>query len=728
MLSYPVRNSRTLVTILVCLCLAALCGADARVARAQEDEEVIRVSAELVQTDVMVFDREGKFVDGLRPEQFELLVDGKPQQVVFFERIEAGTVDEDAQLAAARGGLRPNGRPTGAALPLDRGRSVVFFVDDLHVSPSSNQRARKALLRFIEEELGQNDEAAVISASGQVGFLQQFTSNKTVLRAAVARLAPRPRSSRDFQNPPMTEAHAFAIERNDTQVITYFVDAMLRETPLLRRDAAENMVISRARAIVQQSTQLASLTLRSLEGAVRGTSPLPGRKLLFFISDGFMLDARDGEIRDRLRRVTDAAARAGVVIYSMDAQGLGAGLPDASTPVAFDPGGMLTRINLSETTDMQSPLFTLASETGGRALVNTNSLSTGVSGALKETARYYLLAWKPTATEGRGGPKFQRIEVRVKDRPELHVFVRRGLYSSAPPDDESDRSEKKKEKNAAPKRPVQKLDAELQAALASPYARNALPTSLSIGYINDPAAGMVLSVTVELGREALDLLEAQSAETARVDALCVILDDKGKVAAGFKETLNHVPSNETRTRPRLSYSDMTSLRPGLYQVRVATRDRQTGRAGSAHEWVEIPDFKRREFSLSSLFLAERTSGERPSAVAVEDLAKGVFLSVDRRFARTSWLRFITFIYHAKAVAPSQPDVALQVQVLRDDQPVFTAPLAKVSTEGLTDFTRVPYAAELTLDHLPAGKYVLQVTAIDRVARASASQSIDFTIE
>lgn len=730
MLSYAVRNTRILVSTLLCLLLLlAPLSAPARAARAQEEEDVIRVSAELVQTDVMVFDRAGKFVDGLRPEQFELLIDGKPQTIAFFERVEAGTIDEDAQLAAARGGVRPNDRPSGAALPLDRGRNIVFFIDDLHISPSSNQRARKALLRFIDEELGQNDEAAVISASGQIGFLQQFTNNRKVLRAAVSRLTPRPTSTRDFQNPPMTESHAFAIDRNDAHVIGFFADALMRETPLLRRESAEAMVVSRARSIVQQSTQLASLTLRSLEGAVRGTSPLPGRKLLFFISDGFLLDTRDGHVRDRLRRVTDAAARAGVVIYSMDAQGLASGLPDASTSVAFDPGGALTRINMSEVSDTQSPLFTLASETGGRALVNTNSLSTGVSGALKETARYYLLAWKPTVTDERGGPKYQRIEVRVKERPELHVFVRRGLYSSTPPEEASVRNEKKNEKKQSQKRVTAKGDAQLRAALASPFARSALPTTLSIGYINDPSAGMVLSVTVELSREAIGFLGTQGMDKVRVDALCVILDDKGQVAAGFKETLRYVPPVDSqRSRPRLSYSDLTSLAPGLYQVRVATHDPQTGRAGSALEWIEIPDFKESAFSLSSLFLAERTTGERPSEIAVEDLAKGVLLSVDRRFARASWLRFITFIYHAKAIAPAKPDVALQIQILRDDQPVFTAPLTKVSSEGVTDYSRIPYAAELALDHLPPGHYILQVTAIDRVARTSASQSIDFVIE
>src|SRR5215216_4849834 len=123
MISRRLCRPRLAAALFAALCLHAPARAqqlDAPAPTARDDEEVVRISTELVQTDVMVFDGSGKFVDGLKPEQFELRVDGKPQQVVFFERIKAGTVNEDAQIAAARGG---GYGPTagGAAVPLDRG-------------------------------------------------------------------------------------------------------------------------------------------------------------------------------------------------------------------------------------------------------------------------------------------------------------------------------------------------------------------------------------------------------------------------------------------------------------------------------------------------------------------------------------------------------------------------------------------------------------------------------
>jgi hypothetical protein len=122
------------------------------------------------------------------------------------------------------------------------------------------------------------------------------------------------------------------------------------------------------------------------------------------------------------------------------------------------------------------------------------------------------------------------------------------------------------------------------------------------------------------------------------------------------------------------------------------------------------------------------------------------MNVDRRFAQSSSLRFLTFIYNAAtatAAAISTPsgagtgtaatpapqiDLAVQIQVFRDNQPVITVPVHKIQTEGFADLARIPYAADVLLDDLKPGSYVLQVTIIDRLAKKSASRQIDFLVE
>src|SRR6185436_18249647 len=179
---------------------------------------------EIVQKDVMVFDKQGLFVDGLKNSDFELRIDGKPKQVEFFEKVTTVSINEEMQIAAARGSGRTTANAPGPA-PLDRGRPIFFYVDDLHLDLAAWQATRKLITHFIDNEMGQNDEAAIASASGQIGFLQQLTDNKTVLRMALERLKVRPYSIRDFERPTMTEYQALLVSNYDHDLTEFFVDA-----------------------------------------------------------------------------------------------------------------------------------------------------------------------------------------------------------------------------------------------------------------------------------------------------------------------------------------------------------------------------------------------------------------------------------------------------------------------------------------------------------------------
>jgi VWFA-related protein len=561
-----------------------------------------------------------------------------------------------------------------------------------------------------------------------------LTDNKAVLRAAAERINTRPYMVRDGQNPLMTEAHAVSIERGEPLVIDYFIDQMIRENPLLRRDVAESMVQTRARMLVQQSRAIARNTLSTLASLVRGYASLPGRKILFFISDGFIVDDGDSALREQMRLISDAAARAGVVIYSLDAMGLRTGQRDASEGGNFDPAGRLAQVDAGEISAMQAPLFQLAAETGGRALVNTNALGRVVSTALKETSIYYLLAWRPETPGGGGSaPKYRRIEVSVRQRPELRVMVRRGFYSGAAPVEPAPRAEKKKsDKKPESGGSASKLttgERELLDALRAPLPRGALPTTMAVGYVQGEKAGSVMTVSVELEREALTFAQGEGSR-AEFDVVGAVIDDRGKNVAQFGQKLSVIPDPAIpESEQHVIYSFSLALPPGLYQVRAATRDAQSGRTGSAIQWVEVPEMKK-QFTMSSLFLGERTAGQTTAAAAKpEDVPRSVLLSVDRRFARTSHIRFLTYVYNAVAGASSQPDVALQIQIFRDDQPVFTAPLVKLKTnEEAARLAQLPYMAELSLGGFQPGSYVLQITAIDRAAKTSAARRARFFIE
>ncbi len=171
---------------------------------AEPQDDVVRVNTELVQSDVMVFDKEGHFVDGLKGDQFELKINGKPTPVSFFERVTSGRpVTFPTQGSSGANSTGAAGSTSTSTI--GPGRTVIFFVDDLHLAPASVERARKALLDFIDRGMADNDQVAVTSSSGQIGFLQQFTTDRFALRSAVARLNYRSGPGKtDTFRPPMS--------------------------------------------------------------------------------------------------------------------------------------------------------------------------------------------------------------------------------------------------------------------------------------------------------------------------------------------------------------------------------------------------------------------------------------------------------------------------------------------------------------------------------------------
>jgi hypothetical protein len=180
----------------------------------------------------------------------------------------------------------------------------------------------------------------------------------------------------------------------------------------------------------------------------------------------------------------------------------------------------------------------------------------------------------------------------------------------------------------------------------------------------------------------------------------------------------------------LAYGYPVYVKPGLYQVRVGVRDETSGRSGTAHGWIEIPDLSAGQLALSSIMLGSRTATPETTNIStISDTPPNpVALSIDHNFSAEGFLRFMVLVYNAAlAAADSKPDVAVQVQIVRNEQPVTTSALKKISVEGITDLTKIPYAAEVSLKGLPAGRYLLQVTVVDRISKKSASQQSRFEI-
>ena len=551
----------------------------------QPADDVIRVNTELVQTDITVLDKKGHFVDGLKAEQFQLVIDKKPREIAFVDRVSSDnrtqTANANTNAADANAGVVTTKRP---------GRTILFYVDDVHLAADSLMRARKALLDFIDKGLGPKDQVAITSASGQVGFLQQFTDDKSVLQLAVARLSYQSIAKVDTDQPPMSEYMALKIRDGDEPAISYYVTEIMRQNCyrtsassepicMVTPQGARIMVLNRSRTILTQTAPDTRNTLIRLEGLMRTVAQLPGRKVLFLISDGFYLNDKQTGSQDRIKKITDAAGRAGVVIYTLDARGLVSEALDVTNNRPTDPQGLTMGATIGEVAASQDGLNALAEDTGGRAFRNTNRrMNEWVQDVLDETSNYYIVAWRPDSEEQKKR-RFDQLQVTIKDRPDLVVRLRRGYFKSAPlpvltVSHKSDKNSGKAHED------------DMRVLIDSPLPQNEISTELSLDTYQMPGIGTRVVASVKMSREGLTFDAFEGKQAADVDIGGIFYDDKGKPKTSFFGRLKLYGDSSANQSPAV-YRFQSWLAPGLYQLRVGIRDVRTGRSGSAMKWIRI---------------------------------------------------------------------------------------------------------------------------------------------
>jgi VWFA-related protein len=719
--------NQTCQTTLSVLALTLLIVASVSAQQPQKPD-VVRTNTELVQSAVTVVDKSGHFVEGLKREQFELLIDGKPRLISFFERISAGTplIKETVPFDNTR-----NTTPATPTKPIStvRERTIVFFVDDLHLSPDSLARTRQMLHYFLENELTSTDNVAVASASGQIGFLEQFTNNKEVLKAAVDRLVPRPyfaEASIVGSSTKLTEYMALTIDTNksDDKVLKFYIDECMKGSSTFRqsqsalaliRASCETQVKNSARLVLMQSAQITLNTYNSLGSLMRSSARAPGRKIAYFISDGFLLDAGPHApgVRDKLDYVIDAAQRAGVVIYSIHAKGLvNQAYLDPGNSRPMDANGRLELAQAGELQANQDALNALAVDTGGRALRNTNFFERWVKGTLDEASNYYLVAWRPENSE-ETEQKFRSVKISVIGRSDLTVRAPRGYVDGPKPEV----IVATKAKTSPPKTP----DLQLRDALSDYYPAADVPTVLSLTYLSTPANGPVVTSSIQIGANGISYgIDGKQPAILRLAG--VVLNDKGKVISNFGNQLNVIPPKSGENDVGVIYSQRTPLTSGIYQIRVAVRDENSARVGSAMQWIVIPNLSKDQLMTSSLLLGGQILDDQKNRANNPQ----VQLTGNHTFSHSSQLVYWLFVYNAKRDGKGSPHLTLQTTVQRDGQIILTSPLRTVDNGG-PDSQRIPFGDELALKTLAPGRYDLTVSVKDNVAGTSVLQSSYFVV-
>src|SRR5215213_7087911 len=533
------------------------------------DDDVVKISTTLIQVDVTVTNLKGEIVKDLKPEDFEIYENGEKQKITNFSFVTSVREKTETIKKPAEKVLVPV--PTAELKAEQVRRTIALVVDDLSLSFESAYQTRRALKKFVDEQMQDGDLVAIIRTGAGIGALQQFSSDKRQLYAAIEKVVWNPIGR--------GRIGAFAPIRDNERIVN---EAESEED----RQAREN---SESAFEDFQSSYFATGTLGALRFIVTGMKDLPGRKSVVLFSDGFKILQQDeqgysegGRVLDFLKQLVDAANRASVVFYTIDARGLQTTGITAEDSV--DPTGDRLQQVLSsrsnELFDTQAGLVYLAKQTGGFAIVNNNDLSDGVRRVLNDQS-YYLLGYEPDSdTFDAKTRRFNKLEIKVKGK-DLKVRYRSGFFNVA------DRETPVAKTNLTP---VQQI----QNALTSPFAVNDIPLRLNALFGNNAVQGSFVRTLLHVSAKDLQFTdEPDGTKKAVFDILAITFGDNGAPIDQIARTYTLPVTGEMHKvimkNGFVYFFTLTIKKPGAYQFRAALRDTRTGKVGSASQFIEVPN-------------------------------------------------------------------------------------------------------------------------------------------
>ncbi len=464
-----------------------------------ETEDTLRLSVTLVQANVVVIDSKGRHVTDLKREEFEVLEDGRRQDITNFSYV---SLERAAEASKAEPVKRDEDAPPVPVSQMRADqvrRTIALVVDDLESSFESVVTMKDALRKFVDEQMQPGDIVTIIRTGAGVGSLQQFTADKRQLRAAIQRIRWKPSSRAGLTGTAPVDTSP----KVDTNVLTEDVSGGKEGTEKYDRE-------------IQMLGKIGALNL-----VVRGMKDWPGRKMVMFFSDGFAIhDAKEVNQRllETVRRVTDLANRASVVIYTMDARGLETDFSAADAPVPGATSGQVLGGLLAERSQArfipQEGLSYLAKQTGGLLIKNTNDLNKGIERILDDQRGYYLIGYIPENASNGAESKGHKVEVRVK-RPGLEVRSRSNFYRAA---NEVSASAKR-----APRDRI--LD-----ALGSPFTSGDFDLKLTSLFAHDAGAGSFIQSLIHIDPRGITFKkESDGWMSGVVEIHAVAFGDNGQV-------------------------------------------------------------------------------------------------------------------------------------------------------------------------------------------------------
>ncbi len=673
----------------------------------QDQDEVINVDTALVQLHAVVTDRKGHIIDNLKQEDFAVSENGTPQEIKFFslEKIQSRHANATTANAA------PSVAPAAPVAPISPralpARTVVLFVDTLHLSPVSLARAKQQLRQFVDEQLTDNDLVAIIVPTGSLGILQQFMRDRARLKYAIDKISP-------FQPTPSLFSPYLAAKvlSDDSKALNVAIQVLVGEGYMIASpESAASYARARAQQILGEEINFRRATLLTLKAVSERLASMKGQRIIAYISDGFTLaDSGGGAERQDSTAATSRAVRAGVVIYTFNSKGLSAPVESqASTSLPMDSIDFIDYMNRSES-DQKDILSVLADETGGRAYLNRNDLHNLLNDMLEENRAYYSLAYYPQ--DDKDKKKFRKIKVQIRNHPEYSVRVQNGYQPAV---------EQKTEVAATPQQAL------LQAMLA-PLPATAIGVTATTNFLARADDDAQATLQIHIDGDSFQYPTHEQNHLLQCELAVVVLDSRGQIANSFSEQIKAVftPAQLAAARRNgFRYDKRLNLKAGLYQVRVGVREESSGSMGTATSWLEVPDLGNRKLALSGLFFGQGRQKDAPAGTLAAGEKRGTqpkLMTGQIAFKNGDIVFYRFVVYNITPV-----DGLLKVEISQGDALVYAGDWQPLSSRIMRNDSKGIEAGGQFKATLPPGIYTLRVSVKDSHSKKLVQQMVDFEV-
>ena len=680
----------------------------------KSDDEIIRVTTNLIQVDASVTDKNGKPIPNLRAEDFEILVNGKPQKITNFLFIGSDSAPANNNKARKNERTEPT-IPSFTAAKLRHEqvrRSIALVIDDIRMSHENMTYVRRALKNFVDAQMEPGDLVAILRVGKGNGVLQRFTADKRELYSVIEKL--RFNLMADRATGDLIPEERYEVPR-----------PLDEEGRGIQKTGQDKAFVGRA---------FTQSTIAATNYVVTGMSELPGRKAVLLISEGFPLDKRGDPlygiaIREAIKRLVDSAARSGVVVSTMNPSGL----------IAYAPSDVITSTRTSSqqiaagvfekfqaVAGANDGLIYLAKQTGGLAIYNSNDLKAGIRDVLDDLRSYYLIGFQPEAgllDQPRARFHQLRVEVKVSG---VNVRYRSGFFGIR------DRLHQ----------PALTSEQQIVRALASPFGSTEMNIRLTPLFTYDQKAGSLVRALVHISTDKLTFVkQSNGAHQATINILACTFDNDGAMVDSVGETHTLTLPDEWYRRGLNSgfvYSVKVPIKKtGDYQLRVAVQDAKSLKTGTASQFITIPDVKKGRLALSGIALSSYDPRAIEKSAADEsgktgEVGSDVLTKASaRRFRASEVMQFAYSIYNASIDrTTSQPRLTTRVKLFRDGKQVYASADIPFEPGGQPNKQGMLAQDSLRLAGLEAGDYVLQVSVVDisgRTKNNTATNWIDFEV-